>query len=318
MELSRFDLNLLRALDILLEERNVTRAAARLFVTQQATSAALQRLRNHFGDQLLTRVGRRLEPTPLALSLIMPVREALIAAQAALDTQPVFNPLVARRTCRIVMSDYGLLVLLPRFLRRLAQEAPNIDCIIEPLTKDSFDRVSNGDLDFCMTADDWRLYGRRLRPGTVSEPMFHDDFVCVVDEAQTGIRDEISLETYSRLKHNSVAFGQGIATIVEQAWAMAGLEVEVSVTAPTFAALILMLPGTPFIATAQRRLAKTLAPVLGLRVVECPLPIPALQENLIWHERNTQDPSHAYLRNLLKEAAADLDAPAGSGNNAAL
>ena len=84
MNLSSFDLNLLRALDALLAEKNVTRAAERLFVTQQATSGALHRLRDHFGDELLTKVGRRLELTPLARSLVIPVRETLLAAQSAL------------------------------------------------------------------------------------------------------------------------------------------------------------------------------------------------------------------------------------------
>ena len=74
MDLSKFDLNLLRGLDVLLEERNVTRAAERLFITQQAASGTLQRLRRHFDDELLTRVGRHLEPTPLARSLVTPVR----------------------------------------------------------------------------------------------------------------------------------------------------------------------------------------------------------------------------------------------------
>lgn len=89
MQLSHFDLNLLRALDILLAERNVTRAAERLCVTQQAASSALQRLRRHFNDELLTRVGRNLELTPLAVSLVMPVREALLNVQTALRTRAI-------------------------------------------------------------------------------------------------------------------------------------------------------------------------------------------------------------------------------------
>ena len=309
MDLSHFDLNLLRSLDVLLAERNVTRAAARLYVTQQAASAALQRLRRHFGDELLTRVGRNLEQTPLAVSLIQPVREALLAAQAALDTRPTFDPSTSEAVCRIVMSDYGVLVVLPRFLRRLSAEAPLVRCEVGLLARDSFERVEQGDLDFCMTANDWRLYGgQHLGARIRTETMFHDDFVCVVDDKVVDVGVSMTLEAYQEHRHNSVVFGQNIATIVDKAWSASGLDFKVAVTAPTFSSLILMLPGTPLVATAQRRLAAALAPALGLRVVECPLAIPALAENLIWHERNDLNPTHVFLRQLLRRVVMDLDA----------
>ena len=308
MDLSRFDLNLLRSLDALLAERNVTRAAARLFVTQQAASGSLQRLRSHFDDELLTRVGRHLEPTPLARSLMLPVREALLAAQAALDTRPKFDPGTADAVCRIAMSDYGLFVLLPRFLRRLSAEAPAMKCHVEALTSSSFDRVEMGDLDFCMTANDWRLYGhKRFGRQIRTEAMFRDDFVCVVDERFVEVDVAMTLESYRTHRHNSVAFGNGIATIVQRAWEASGLEFEVAVTVPTFSALILMLPGTSLVATAQRKLAVSLAPALGLVTAECPLEIPLLDEDIFWHERNETDPRHVFLRDMLRRSAAEVD-----------
>jgi DNA-binding transcriptional LysR family regulator len=308
LDLSRFDLNLLRALDVLLAERNVTRAAERLFVTQQAASGALQRLRRHFADELLTRVGRNLEPTPLARSLVTPVREALLAAQSALDTRPTFDPKNSRATCRIAITDYALVVLLPHFLRRLSAQAPHMRCIVEPVSENSFDRLAMGDLDFCLTAHDIKLYGSHRPTKRVrSAPMFQDDFVCVVDPAKVDVSQGISLSTYRRLRHNSVAFGQGVATIVETAWGRSGFDYDVAVYAPNFAALIFMLPGTPLIATTQRRLARTLAPRLGLAIAECPLKIPNLQEVLMWHERSEQDPVHRYLRETFEAAVGDLE-----------
>lgn len=312
MDLSRFDLNLLRALDVLLAERNVTRAAERLFVTQQAASGALQRLRRHFDDELLTRVGRHLEPTPLARSLVGPVREALLAAQSALDTRPTFDPLTTHGVCRIAITDYTLVVLLPRFLRRLSAQAPHMRCLVEPVTKNSFDRVAMGDLDFCLTAHDLKLYGvHRPSKRLHSTMMFDDDFVCVVDPAMVDISNGISLPAYRRLRHNSVAFGEGVTTIVEKAWAVSGYDYEVAVRAPNFSALIFMLPGTALVATTQRRLAQTLAPRLGLAVVECPLKIPKLRETLMWHERSEPDPAHRYLREMLEASVADLESATG-------
>ncbi len=97
MQLNRFDLNLLIALDALLHEKNVTRAAERVFVSQPAMSAALQKLRDYFNDQLLVRVGRDMELTPRGLSLVEPVREALLRIQITLGTQPTFDPAKVQR-----------------------------------------------------------------------------------------------------------------------------------------------------------------------------------------------------------------------------
>jgi hypothetical protein len=117
----------------------------------------------------------------------------------------------------------------------------------------------------------------------------------------------LTLKDYQKRQHNAVAFGRSVATMVEKAWIESGLDIDVVVTAPTFSALILMLPGTPIVATAQRRLAVSLAPALGLRITECPLIIPRLQENLMWHERSEPDPKHIFLKSVLQSAAADLD-----------
>lgn len=306
-DISRFDLNLLRALDALLTEQNVTRAAEKLFVTQQAASGALHRLRGHFDDELLTRIGRRLELTPLGQSLRGPVREALLAAQAALEVRPSFSPLDASGVCRIAMTDYGAFVLLPRFLQRLAAEAPGITCLVEPVTPDCFHRLDAGDLDFCMSAHDWRLYGAQS-PGQniLTRPMFQDDFVCVADGAHVDLAGGLSLDAYRHVRHNSVALGHGIATIVERAWVRSGIDFRVAATAPSFSSLIFMLPGTPMVATAQRRLASLLAPMLNLTIVECPMDIPVLQENLMWHDRCERDPKHVFLKSLLLAAGAEL------------
>lgn len=309
--LRNFDLNLLKALDALLAERNVTRAASRLFVTQQAVSGMLQRLRAHFDDELLIRVGRHFELTPLASSLVVPVRETLLAARAALNVRPMFDPGTASGTYRIAMTDYALSVLMSRFLQILASSAPGIKCIVEPLAKNSFERVEMGDLDFCIAANhnDWRIYGD-YRPSSHirSQCLFGDDFVCVFDGGHAPAGPTMTIEDYTRARHNSVAFGHGIVTIVENAWNTSGFDFDVRIAAPSFSALILMLPGTPFVATVMRRLANLLAPPLGLSIVECPLAVPALQENLTWHERNDHDPKHVYIRSLLGAAAATLDA----------
>jgi LysR family transcriptional regulator, nod-box dependent transcriptional activator len=306
-QLNRFDLNLLTALDALLMDRNVTRAAERLFVTQQAMSASLRRLRDHFGDPLLTRVGREMMLTPLATALTIPVREALLKVENALGTTPVFDPKLSSRRFRIALSDYASLIILPRLLRQSSTDAPGMVFEVEAIDETTYARVEHGDVAFSITTHDWTRFGDHRPSAEIRvAPLFTDDFVCVVDKSHPVIGEGMTAELYGRLRHNVARFGTHTETIVEKAWRECGISPHVSAVAPGFVALFFMLPGTPLVGTAQRKLASTLGVTLGLRMLECPIPIDKLTENLVWHARDELDPAHAYVRELFKNIAKDL------------
>lgn len=308
MSKSHFDLNLLRALDALLAERNVTRAAERQFVTQQAMSGTLAKLRTHFADELLVRIGRRLELTPLGRSLVEPVREALLHAEAALATQPFFDPSSARRVMHIAMSDYATLVILPPFLKKLHREAPLITCHIHPLDQHSLAAIIAGELDMCVTAGDWTLYpGFRRAADVRTQRMFDDDFVCAVDETHPDVTGTMTLELYRRLPHIATRLGPSIQTVVEQAWAAAQIPLSIAATAPNFSSVLFMLPGTPMVATVQRRLCQVLAPSLKLATLECPIAIKPLEEVLIWHARQEDAPAYRFVREAFLAVARDIE-----------
>lgn len=311
MKLSQFDLNLLRALDALLSERHVTRAAARLFVTQQAASSALQRLREHFNDPLLIRHGRNLELSPQGEALVEPVRNALLAAQAALDTRPVFDPLSSTGTIRIAMSDYGVFVAMPLLMRYLAKRAPGMHCQLHPLPQDGFEPLEMGELDLMLSARDLKLYGEHKPSEQIkSQKVFSDDFVCVADPNCVDLSNGLSKADYRQARHNTVSLGPGIKTLVEWGWSSVSLDLNVVAVAPSFSAQIFMLPGTPIIATTQRRLAESLAPRLNLEIVECPLPLPRLYERLMWHTRTDEAPAVKWVRSFFDEIAKKLKAAA--------
>lgn len=307
MNLNNFDLNLLRALDMLISEGNVTRAAEKLHVTQQAMSGALRRLRDHFGDDLLVRAGRGMELTPLGQALATPVREALLKVQSALETQPRFDPASARNHFRIGMSDYSSLIFLPRLLQRLSHDAPHVAVEVEGLTDRAYRALECGQLDFCISPMDPDLF-LHYRPSEdiVYDQLFLDDFVCVVDGARFGEAGPLTLDQYRDAKHNLVRMGDGVETVVEHAWRLAEFRPRVAATAPSFSALIFALPGTPLVATAQRKLANAIAPTLGLSVSPCPLAVPVLRENMMWHQRNRDNLPHAYMRRIMVEEAASL------------
>jgi DNA-binding transcriptional LysR family regulator len=164
MQLNRFDLNLLIALDALLREKNVTRAAERVFVSQPAMSAALQKLRAYFYDPLLVRVGRDMQLTPKGLSLVEPVHEVLLRVQATLATQPTFDPGSARRSFTLVVASSALALLLPQLLDRMVRDAPGVQCHVDSLNATSLSRLEYGDVDLCIAIDDPQFFGQRHWP----------------------------------------------------------------------------------------------------------------------------------------------------------
>jgi len=304
----RFDLNLIYALDVLLEERNVTHAASRLCVTQPAMSAALQRMRDFFGDQLLVRVGREMELTPRAKSLITPIRDLLLMARGTLDTQPSFDPQATRRSFRIAMSDYSAFELMPRIMSRLSVEAPYLALHVENLTGGSIGKLPHNDLDFSVTSDDWRLYGGMTPgPDIRVSPLFSDHFVCVADRNNACLQQDFTVADYESAKHAVVRIARDVSSIIDRAWTVADLSPRVAVTAPSFSNLLLMLPGTQLVATTPSRMASLMWRCLPLRQLPCPILIPDVHEVLVWHTRNEFDPGHSFVRGVIEWAAQTID-----------
>src|SRR5580692_10206131 len=168
MQFQRFDLNLLIALDTLLREKNITRAAEKVFVSQPAMSAALHRLRDFFGDPLLVRVGRDMELSARGQSLVEPVREALLLIQATLGTQPTFTAATTQREFTLIVSEEAVPSLLPAILRRASAEAPGIRIKFDLVSQASLNRLEYGDADLCLCLDSLRLFEVRSFPDTLS------------------------------------------------------------------------------------------------------------------------------------------------------
>lgn len=306
---SRFDLGLLHAMDALLSERSVTRAAAKLYVSQPAMSGTLQRLREYFDDPLLVRAGREMELTPRAAALQMPVRELILSARSALETEPVFDPTIATRTFRLILSDYMGVVFMPALLRALERAAPNIRVQIEPLTQEGFRHLISGDADMCVTTDNWKLVEPNNLGAEMSrELLFEDSFVCAVGRDNPLVQDELTLEQYLSMPHIVTRFSAATSTIEEFMLERSDMGFLIGATAPGFIAPLFMLEGTRFIATVQSKLARKLAPAVDFRTFHPPLEIPVLRETMSWHPRNDADPGLTWLRGFMKKIALeDID-----------
>ena len=306
MQLNRFDLNLLIALDALLHEKNVTRAAERVFVSQPAMSAALQKLRDYFDDPLLVRVGRDMELTPRGLSLVEPVREALLRIQATLGTQPTFDPATVKRTYTIAVTDEAAPRVLPGVLRRLAREAPGIQCHIEQVSQTSLTRLEYGDADLCLTLDLLRFFGVRAYPDTLRAVELRPvRWVCAVCKDNPLLGDELTLAQYLALPHVFARPNGHTAPIEELVRRLLSMDIDVRATAQSLLEVPFMLPGTPLAATIPERVATLVAPALALKTFALPFDALDTHEVLLWHKRNEPDPGHAWLRTLFIEVARE-------------
>ncbi len=306
MQLNRFDLNLLIALDALLHEKNVTRAAERVFVSQPAMSAALQKLRDYFNDPLLVRVGRDMELTPRGLSLVEPVREALLRIQITLGTQPTFDPAKVRRGFTVICSADAHLRVLPSVLRRVTREAPGVQCHFEHFSETTLSRLEYGDADLYLGMSMLPLFGTRAFPDWLRVVDIRPvPWVCVVSNDHPTIHDELTEEHFRTLPHVIGWPNSHSVPLEEFTRRMFNAEIDVRSTVQSLVDIPFLLQGTSLIATLPERLASTLQAMVPVKLFPLPLRMPEAREVLVWHKRNEPDPGHAWLREILIEVARE-------------
>ncbi len=307
LELRRFDLNLLISLDALLHEKNISRAAERLYVSQPAMSAALHKLREYFNDPLLVRVGRNLELTPRGQSLVEPVREALLRIQATLGTQPQFDPGTARREFTIIISEEALPDLLPALIKRLAADAPGISCRVQLISESILTRLEYGEADLGVCLDSLRLYAARAWPDSLRMVRLRPvRWICAVDAHHPTIGETLTAEQFFALPH---AFGAPNAYSVgaeELVRRLFDIDLNVQLSVPSLLHLPLVLAGTSYVATMPERVLRMAPAVASVKTFPTPFPTPLQHELLLWHHRHEPDPAHTWLRGLIVEISSQL------------
>ena len=293
MRLDRFDLNLLVALDIILDECNVTKASVRLNVGQSAASAALARLRDYFGDELLVPVGGRLVRTPLAQGLVEPVRDILTRARATLVRKPGFDPGSTERRFLVYASDYAITVFLSTAAQDIAVLAPGIKLDIRSSMRDVVQIFGRGTIDLLFLPEPY--------VHAVSAPkarLFEDTHVCMVWEGNHEVHgDAFSLAQYMAMGHVAVHHGDEPNSAFEE-WFLPryGQQRRVESTVDSFNMLPLMLVGTNRVATLHRKQAEHFARHYPLRLLETPFDLPPLVEVMSWPAHLDQDLAHQWVR----------------------
>ncbi|WP_043310428.1 LysR family transcriptional regulator [Pseudomonas sp. ML96] len=300
MRFNHLDLNLLVALDVLLEEQNITRAAERLHMTQSATSGVLGRLRNFFEDDLLVQVGRKMQPTPYALELAIPVREVLLTIRSSITTKVVFEPQSSKRHFKIMTSDYLISVLLAQVIQKIHELAPSIT--FELIAPSDADLVVRGEVDLMIAPE------RYIIEGHPSQLLFEEEHVCVVWDKNELVGEQLSLEQYMEMGHVSVGFGRNRHPSIEE-WFMTqyGFNRRLEVITHDFNTLPQLVIGTHRIATMHRRLARIYTKYLPLRILPPPVKIPVMHEYMFWHRSMDGDPMHRWLRERILEFITTVD-----------
>lgn len=306
MRFEKLDLNLLVVLDALLTTRSVTRAAERIFLSQPATSLSLKRLREYFKDELLQPVGKSFVLTPLAAELAKPVHDVLLRVQAISRAQPMFDPATSQRRFVIDSSDYVISVLLAEVVRRATSVAPRMEFDLRTRSPQSPELLQSGEIELLITPQ------FALVPGHPAELLFEDTFSCLVSPGHFSGELPLTAEQYFGASHIGVEWGGGQRLTYDQRLIAVGKRARrQDVIAPSFTIVPQLLVGTPRIATLPTRLAQQIAAQFPLRVVECPVEIPAFAEHMQWHKYQERDPAVAWLRGLLIEVAQEMQPRGG-------
>ena len=284
MRFQRLDLNLLVALDVLLEERSVSLAADRLCLSQSATSSALGRLRDYFEDDLLVLKGRQMILTPRAEDLIEPVRAVLEQIRTTIAVAPEFDPATCDRQIRIMASDYTCEVLLTDVINGLADKAPQMRFEIQGMGSKPIDSLERGMIDLLISVD------FALSSDHPSEVLFDDGYIIVGDANNEMVKQGISNEQYFQMGHVTTRFGRSRVPAFEDWFLRKQKQTrQVEVVAPSFMSVPGYLIGTRRIATMHRKLADRLVQYLPLATCPVPFEIPPIREAVQWHVTSKND-----------------------------
>lgn len=313
-DLSRTDLNLLVVFDALMEERQVTRAAARIRLTQPAVSHALKRLRELFGDALFTRGPGGIHPTPHALDLHVPVRAALAHAQAALGSRRHFDAASATRSFCLAMTEVMSVEVMPHLIALVRQRAPGVTLMVRASgAGEAAEFVARGEADIGLGVVP------RLPEGVVFQELYSDTLVCVVDREHPKLRKgRMRRQDYLAAAHVAVAGQRQLGMELDELMRRIGIERRIVAVLPHYVAIPAVVVGTDLVGHVRQRLVAMSGHAERLRTFHPPVPapIPPLRFLQLWHLRDENDAGHRWMRGMIAEAARGGDRPTTAAGSA--
>lgn len=300
------NLNLLPVLHAVLKHQNLTRAAEELHVTQSAVSNNLRQLRDHFGDELLVKDGRRLRLTPKGTALLGPLERALYAVHDVVGGTG-FVPAEASRTFRIATADYVTAVTAPAMASILGAEAPRVCVQLVTARGRSSGDLRLDTIDLIITP--WQVVetllagNPKLRNEFSFEPLASEPFVCMARADDEAVRRGLSVEEYLSRPHASFNLDIDFHASLEQSYVHHhNLPQFNRIQTSDFTILPLIAAQSDCIVLVPRSVARLTPASLGLQIATCPLPIPDLELVMLWHRRRDAEPEIAWLKHIVKRA----------------
>ncbi|WP_034455645.1 LysR family transcriptional regulator [Buttiauxella noackiae] len=295
MDTMRLDLNLLLTLEALLAEQNVTKAAARLHLSQPAVSAQLNRLRDMFDDPLLIPARRGMTPTAKALELIVPVRESLDKLRHTLLSHKDFYPEQANLTVTISCTDYTQAAIVMPLMLALRQQAPGVRIAARPYNPLQFEQqLASGEVDIAIASPD--ATKAHLR----SCHLFDETYVLIGRHGHPALKENLTIEEFVELEHVIVSpSGGSFTTPIDDALATFGHKRNVVMSAATFMFVPQIVSVSDLVALVPRRLL--LAQPQQLAVTELPWLAEQFNVSLVWHERSHGHAGHLWVRELITQ-----------------
>ncbi|MBV7300447.1 LysR substrate-binding domain-containing protein [Enterovibrio paralichthyis] len=316
--LLRYDLSLLICLHILLEERNVTRAAQRLHLSQSAVSKNLAKLREQFDDPLFNRSSHGLHPTPRALAL-KPALKSLLSHVEGLTAQEEFNPATSDRRFKLALVESAYPLLMPRFLGEILDAAPSITLDTVSWSAQTFDAMARGEVDFGVTGKDLNPADAMLTlmppKGIVYKELHQDDQRVIVRKGHPMLGKPLDLDTYLKQRHVQVRCDGSDRWLLDYKLAEKGLERDIAIYVPDFNSAASLCTHTDLVFTAPSHFAYAIAKQLDLQVLPLPTPLPPMAYTLFWHHSQQNDPGHNWLRELIISRCRQMTEIAAAGEN---
>jgi LysR family nod box-dependent transcriptional activator len=286
--LASVDLNLLVALRALLRHCSVTRAAAEAGVSQPAMSGNLRRLRHVLGDELLVRVGKTYELTERARALLEPLERALRTIDNEVVNEPAFSPADSRRTFTVASSNAAAATVLSGLVNKFGTAAPHAALHVVALVRAPELLLGDRGCDLVLLPE-------TIQTQLPRERLYDDEWVCVVDVDNHEVGEELRMEDLVRLPH--IVFDMaGVSVSAELTLQAAVPDRRIQAVVPDFLTIPFLLRGTTMISVLQGRVARLLGAHGMVRVLRCPVPLPALGVDMVWNPRGANDPAYAWLR----------------------
>lgn len=292
MRLSQIDLNLFIVFDAIYQQRNLTRAAEVLCITQPAVSNALGRLRSTLNDPLFVRTSQGMTPTPMAENIVGRVQEALQLLSTSVTDGGNFRPETSDKVFRLSMNDMGEAMILPGLMKHLQERAPHISIECYNVPREQVEReLAAGTLDFALDVP--LISGNQV----CTKPLIKQRYACMLSKDNTKVGDSLTLDEYLELDHIAVSSRRKGLSYVDMALNRLGRRRKVKTRVQHYQVAPMLVASTDLALTIPMSMAQQ----YDMKVLELPFSLPALDWNLYWHTSADQDKANIWMRGLLEE-----------------